>query len=49
MTYLQNIVGCLEKKYRHCNMKWKVLMANYKKVEFIEIMQRLIDKFTTFL
>ena len=44
MTHLQNIVGVL-KRNKLIVMFMTVLMANYEIVEFIFIMQSLIDKF----
>ena len=48
MTQLQSIVGDFEEKKGHCNAKLLFMMANYEIVEFIAIMQRLIDKFTIY-
>ena len=51
MTHLQNFVGGLEKKwgnYKVTNVKWQFMVANYEIVEFIAVIQRLIDNFTIF-
>ena len=53
VTNLQNIVGgggggVLKRKKGNCNTKLQFMVANYESVEFIVIMQHLIDKYTIF-
>ena len=48
MIHLQNIVGVLKRNKVIVMSNDKVLMVNYKIVEFIAIMQCVIEKFTVF-
>ena len=43
VTHLQNILGVLKKKYSHWYLKWQVRMSNYEIIEFIAMVQHLIE------